>query len=393
MRKFVLTLGILFISFTGLYSEKPVDSKIEYYRIKKLIPDHPLVPPMQIALPLNYICLPAKDYGFKEGYFWAPEGIMDKAIKSMGKNKEGQECFYISPEAPVIHVSLSADVIQTGKDSFSIEPLKNTKDAAGIKLKWGEHPVLFTLEQQGNFSIYKAYVGLNSDEKVLSMTLFPPEQASKSKKAVEEVDQFWMQFLMQTGPLDRFKVSYSEEEMPSEIPVLELSNEDKKAWRTIHKAIMKQEGIIENIPSDQKVEEWTEMLTAQYYGGYKTERSELLDIVIENLKNESLKDHAKGEVSWNLLEKGKNDFIYERLQCKALHDAPPEYEISRIILSKGGIHRISYTKRKEKISSEEKQKWHERLKNHVSMMEKQKAKSFQNGFSLNASMEMPVKEK
>lgn len=60
----------------------------------------------------------------------------------------------------------------------------------------------------------------------------------------------------------------------------------------------------------------------------------------------------------------------------------PKYEISRFIFSNGGIHRIGFTKRKEKITSKEKLEWLERLKNYMSVVELEGAKKIQDGFSL-----------
>lgn len=127
-------------------------------RILNLLPN--LLKPLAVepGIPEDFVAL-------------SPTGILDPCDWIYWGPKDVLEAYFKNPsslEAPILRVKLSANVVQTGPNSFSdeafLDSLKKEDPNACFETKWGDYPVCAIKARiEGNL-IFMAWVGLNDPE-------------------------------------------------------------------------------------------------------------------------------------------------------------------------------------------------------------------------------------
>jgi len=139
--------------------------------------------------------------------------------------------------------------------------------------------------------------------------------------------------------------------------------------------VTKEEGMIELIPLDQDVTNWSDLIGIQIYDRSlwnKGEEATLIDVLDHFMT--TLKEANKGrKFSWKILQSNKRAAIYEWCVKEKDSDKIIETEIARAFLTDKFFHRIGFTKKDKRISFEEKEKWIKALRENVSVVPYEKA--------------------
>ncbi len=171
-------------------------------RIVELLPN--LCCPLAVnpGIPADFIAMsPNGNLDPYDWIYWGPKEV----LKSYFENPA-------SLKVPLIRVKLSANVNQTGPDTFcgmeSIKKMdKKRKGLAFFENKWGDYPVLAMRKRIDGKLIYFAWVGLNDPEAgwtLLFNLVFPDEKDHPNN----DDRKLWANFLKETSPLkdeDYFK--------------------------------------------------------------------------------------------------------------------------------------------------------------------------------------------
>ena len=170
----------------------------------------------------------------------------------------------------------------------------------------------------------------------------------------------------------QFGVTYANEsyEPPLETAILKFPDNSEGNWKEITRYVNKVEGVVETIPLDQTLSNWSESICVQYIdvleGNKKAPHS--LANLLKRVRMGSIARHLGNEVTWNILEDNKDDIIYEWILQKPYKDTPAEHEISRAFLTKTGFHRIGFTRRYGQMDPKEREKWIKLLRENVSVI-------------------------
>jgi len=154
---------------------------------------------------------------------------------------------------------------------------------------------------------------------------------------------------------------------PSEIAIVRLyhsHDEDKlnRKWQIVKRVLSDNKATVEYIPADQDLPDWSDLLTIQYAGEITSNNSSI-DALIDRSREEVIHHPQGREINWNVLSKTKSDAIYEWTLDTPSKNIRSQHEISRIILTKNGMHRISFTKKNETMNDDEKRMWMHILEN------------------------------
>lgn len=211
MERIFIFLCSLFVCFTmnllvAIDLKDKQDAKNDL-RILDLLPN--LLCPLAVdpGIPADFIALSPR--GTLDPYDWIYWGPKD-VLKAYFENPT-------SLEVPVLRVKLSANVAQTGPNSFnnegsaeSLEMLKkeNPQGFASIETQWGDYPILAirTLMESRRL-IFMAWVGLNDPEAgwtLMFNLVYPDKQGHPNIKD----RQLWESLLTKTTQLkdeDYFK--------------------------------------------------------------------------------------------------------------------------------------------------------------------------------------------
>ena len=188
----ILLAGILITS--GLSAKAASEND---FRIQGLLPNLLIPLAVEPAVPDNFVALsPNGSPDLFEWVYWAPKGTSAKVLKDPTLLK-----------GPILKVQLSANVIQTGSDSFSsendLEILKNhaPEDFACIRTRWGNYPVIAVRTRMLDKVIFLAWVGLNDpqDGWTLLFNMVYPDTTGHPNKNDED---FWQNFIMNTTQLE-----------------------------------------------------------------------------------------------------------------------------------------------------------------------------------------------
>jgi len=161
-------------------------------RIKEMLPlpFHELH--VEPAIPSEFMALsPEGSQGMIDWLYWGPEEEVKAYFTDNSKLKSG-----------IIRVKLSANVAQTGPNSFSVEDeLASIDPHAEIqKTHWGEYPVLSLKCQFLERKMYTAWVGLNDPGTGFALMfnlVYPEEQSEASEKDLA----LWENFILNTKGL------------------------------------------------------------------------------------------------------------------------------------------------------------------------------------------------
>jgi hypothetical protein len=168
----------------------------------------------------NLLCPFAVDPGIPADFVaLSPRGTLDPYDWTYWGPKDVLKAYFENPaslKTPVLRVKLSANVAQTGPNSFnnegSMESLKmlqkeDLKGFASIKTRWGDYPILAIRTKMEGQLIFMAWVGLNDPEAgwtLMFNLVYPDKKGHPNKKD----RQLWESLLTKTTQLkdgDYFK--------------------------------------------------------------------------------------------------------------------------------------------------------------------------------------------
>lgn len=164
--------------------------------------------------------------------------------------------------------------------------------------------------------------------------------------------------------------------LPSETIVFKSPNNSYANWKEIARCVTEKEGIIECIPSNQQIANWSELICIQYFDTSCMKRKAINSIedAIELLRATTLASYPGNKVTWRQIEKNKSDAIYEWILHKPFKNIPPQHEVARIFLTNTGLHRIGFTRKNKEMSSEERDRYIKSLCASVSVVSIEEAK-------------------
>lgn len=166
----------------------------------------------------------------------------------------------------------------------------------------------------------------------------------------------------------------------NEFALLNLPHNSSTEWKEIVRNTELTKGMIEWIPCNQKKDNFSDIIAIQYYEkSILDENMRNLDKAIEKIRKTALSVFPHNSVTFNVLEKNQNDVLYEVLH-QEYKDSPKEHEISRILLTKRGFHRVGISKKYSEMDSTKREECIKALKEVSIVTAKEAAKS--DGFSL-----------
>ncbi|MBI3610959.1 MAG: hypothetical protein HY204_09705 [Nitrospirae bacterium] len=138
-----------------------------------------------------------------------------------------------------------------------------------------------------------------------------------------------------------------------------------KEWKIGYQQELKdQYFIVEYIPSDETLNNWTKMVTIQNFGlktrGQPTAYSgKTPEELMSDLK-EKMEKRCSNTV-WNVIEHGQNDVLYE-WRIENCSPEPDQHEVARIFDGKWNRFRVAYVSKVKKLPDEERAEWIDNLK-------------------------------
>jgi len=166
----------------------------------------------------------------------------------------------------------------------------------------------------------------------------------------------------------------------NEFALLNVPQNNSKDWKEIVRNTKLTEGMVEWIPCNQTKDNFSEIIAIQYYEkSILDENMRNLDKAIEKIRKVALSAFPSNKVSFKILEKNQNDILYEVLH-QEYKDSPKEHEISRILFTKRGFHRVGISQRYSEINSIKREECIKNLKEISIVTSNEAAES--EGFSL-----------
>lgn len=138
-------------------------------------------------------------------------------------------------------------------------------------------------------------------------------------------------------------------------------SEAKTKWKQVTK-YASEDGIsnFEWIPSNQKLDNRTEILTIQFMAKKtKDGNPSLAKQIVFNVFKQSSMQYP--DMVWNSIQDDDDDFIYEWSLPNGADGLPKQHEIVRVVSTDKGFHRIAYEIRTGKIDEHTRQLWISRL--------------------------------
>lgn len=171
---------------------------------------------------------------------------------------------------------------------------------------------------------------------------------------------------------------------PLETIVIQLPSEDQREWKELSRMVTQPECMVEYIPSDQKVGQWSELIALQYFSKSRLSRRETssIDEVVALIKDSTFKAYPGKKVTWTIIERNATDIIYEWILHTPYKKIPPQHELVRIFMRDEGIHRIGFTRQHDPMSPDERDKWIDILKNNISLQSLDKVSETNHTLSL-----------
>lgn len=171
------------------------NSLIANSRTNELIPGLAVEFNIEPMIPENYVAMaPSGNPDPYDWIYWGPKDVLEKYFKDEN-----------SLNVPIIRTKLSANVAQTGPNTFSDDQFKpmieqqSKKDPKGFSYNeyfWGKYPVHASLMTMMGTKVYMAHVGLNAEGNwVMLFNLVLPKRPNGP--TAEDV-AFWNNFLEKT---------------------------------------------------------------------------------------------------------------------------------------------------------------------------------------------------
>ena len=157
--------------------------------------------------------------------------------------------------------------------------------------------------------------------------------------------------------------------MPKETAVLQLPDHSESNWKEIARYVSAKDGVIEVIPLNQNIQNWSELIAVQYGSSAEWDKAICdLEYIVEHLRKETLSSYPKGTASWQIIEKDNEGIIYEWSLNEPYNDIPIQHEVARAFLTPSGFHRVGFTRKNNSMSPEERAKWIQILRENTSVV-------------------------
>ncbi len=154
---------------------------------------------------------------------------------------------------------------------------------------------------------------------------------------------------------------------PPEAVTLKLPPDNKMEWKEISKNISEKDVTVEWVPSAQSASNWTQLIAIQYYDktvlDWKVKNS--VEKIVDQILMKIVTSYPSGRATCNVIQKNKNEIIYEWILHKPYNGIPPQHEIAKGILTEKGFHRVGFTRKNYKMGNDEREKWLKLLKESV----------------------------
>jgi hypothetical protein len=126
---------------------------------------------------------------------------------------------------------------------------------------------------------------------------------------------------------------------------------DNRIWTEGHRANRTGGFIVEFVHQGETVENWTELVTWEFFQTLKTDT---LEGTMDRMKLYFSEKHPN--ITWNVISKSDTDLIYEwKLQNDPTNE--DQHEIARMMRGENGIHLIRYTIKTPNIPSQKREEW------------------------------------
>lgn len=113
--------------------------------------------------------------------------------------------------------------------------------------------------------------------------------------------------------------------------------------------------IIEWVPSDETIEDWSQLFTVQDFGRELRDNMGPLSGIVEGLK-QAREEPCRSVTTWTVLAEDPNSVLYE-WTMPACGTETAQHEIARFIDGRWNRFRLAYTARVEQIDPEVRQIW------------------------------------
>lgn len=198
----ILTIFALCLYLPALPAGQFQDAKNDL-RILELLPNLACPLAVEPSIPDDFIALsPSGNIDPYDWIYWGPKEVLSAYFKNPDSLK-----------VPILRVKLSANVAQTGPNSFNNEEgLKMMKKEASKEFsytesKWGDYPVFAVRTKLEDQLVFTTWVGLNDPEGGWTL-MFNLVYPHKKGPPNEEARQLWESLIMKTSQLkdgDYFK--------------------------------------------------------------------------------------------------------------------------------------------------------------------------------------------
>lgn len=125
---------------------------------------------------------------------------------------------------------------------------------------------------------------------------------------------------------------------------------DLKEWKVAYRVgLTSGQTLIEYLPKNEDLATWKEMV-----------RSQMLPAGVSAVRYNEVFEKLMKEiptVEYKVLESSDKNVLYEWTMSKANGDNPPQHEIGRFVVSKGGIYNVAYIKKVPKLDEKERALW------------------------------------
>ncbi len=318
---------------------------------------------------------------YSKGTECLEKGDYEEAVASLEKAVE------LDPDMGRNHTNLATAYAASGEWDKAWK-----QSRTGLKAKYPDEHGLKSFD-----SIYKAYVTSRGIDKIGNSRKMIEERLGPPDMVLANGDQYKYGLVIMTFKNDVLKhVVYPYPQKiadsactnqvyhpPTETIVLKLPKGSLANWKEISRCVNEQKGSVECIPLNQQSHNWSEMICIQLYGrsGFDQKKSIPLENILDSIREENLSAHPSKKITWKVIEKNKNDIIYECIShepCKGI----TEHEIAHIFLSEKNLHRIGFTRRNNEMSSDEREEKIKLLRESVSIVSLEEAATISDGLSL-----------
>lgn len=127
---------------------------------------------------------------------------------------------------------------------------------------------------------------------------------------------------------------------------------DNKGWKVgyVHDAGWGKGSIVEYIPENEAISNWSKLLTIQFLEGNKDDPEQFMNKLRVQMQGRC------ANLTWNVLHKNSDSILYEWVLrgCKPHSN---QHEIAKLLKGNDGLHRISYTQKDSQLSEDTRSRW------------------------------------